>query len=377
VPTGPSPCGVAVDADKVYWANGGSPGSLGRSHGAFSPTQSFIGSTDDPCGVAVTNTHIYWTNRAGNSIGRAGLDGTNPEQTFLPATAPCGVAVDGAHIYWSNANDTIGRANLDGTGIDQSLVVGAQGPCGVAVDPTVVATPRAYTFKTVAGANSPIKAFVLANTSSSTLGVSAIRLVGNNRADFVKTGDSCVTNDTPAGSACVFNIRFAPRVSGVRHAALRVISNASNSPFDIPLTGIAADATAPRITRAAIRPAVFAVSSRRDPTGRAHAGGSQLSYVVNEQARATFSIQSPRAGRLVAGHCQRPSHANRAQPRCRRWATLGRLTNAGHAGLNKKHFAGRLRGRALRPGRYRITLVAKDAAGNRSQQIALGFGIVP
>ena len=38
------------------------------------------------------------------------------------------------HVYWTNADaDTIGRANLDGTGANQSFITGASNPVGVAV----------------------------------------------------------------------------------------------------------------------------------------------------------------------------------------------------------------------------------------------------
>jgi hypothetical protein len=40
-----------------------------------------------------------------------------------------------AFVYWANSRaDTIGRANLDGTGVDQSFIAGASGTQGVAVD---------------------------------------------------------------------------------------------------------------------------------------------------------------------------------------------------------------------------------------------------
>ncbi|MBI3660071.1 hypothetical protein HY230_06330 [Candidatus Acetothermia bacterium] len=40
------------------------------------------------------------------------------------------------HIYWANRNTgTIGRANLDGTGVNQSFITGASIPFGVAVGP--------------------------------------------------------------------------------------------------------------------------------------------------------------------------------------------------------------------------------------------------
>ena len=39
-------------------------------------------------------------------------------------------------MYWGNYVDgTIGRAKLDGSGINQSFITGATGVCGVGVDP--------------------------------------------------------------------------------------------------------------------------------------------------------------------------------------------------------------------------------------------------
>jgi hypothetical protein len=45
------------------------------------------------------------------------------------------VAVDADHIYWTNTyTGTIGRANLDGTDANQSFVNAPFSPFGVAVD---------------------------------------------------------------------------------------------------------------------------------------------------------------------------------------------------------------------------------------------------
>jgi hypothetical protein len=46
--------------------------------------------------------------------------------------APCGVAVAGNHIYWADSeSNTIGRANLDGTRVNPSFITGASVPCGI------------------------------------------------------------------------------------------------------------------------------------------------------------------------------------------------------------------------------------------------------
>jgi hypothetical protein len=85
----------------------------------------------------VNGSGVFWTNNATGNIGRANLDGTGSDQSFINGgSGPYGVAVDGAHVYWANNTaNTIGRANLDGTGAEQSFITGAGGPAGVAADP--------------------------------------------------------------------------------------------------------------------------------------------------------------------------------------------------------------------------------------------------
>ena len=94
--------------------------------------------------MAVNGSHIHWANSGGNTIGRAGLDGSGVENDFITgAHWPCGVSVDGAHVYWGNSaadgsqtnGPAIGRANLDGSEVDQAFVTGIGGVCGVALDP--------------------------------------------------------------------------------------------------------------------------------------------------------------------------------------------------------------------------------------------------
>ena len=61
------------------------------------------------------------------------MNGGLDRRSFLGlAASPSGLAVDADHLYW--ATGTIGRANLDGTSPDQSFITGANQPCGVAVD---------------------------------------------------------------------------------------------------------------------------------------------------------------------------------------------------------------------------------------------------
>ena len=54
----------------------------------------------------------------------------------------------------------------------------------------------------------------------------------------------------------------------------------------------------------------------------------------------------------------------------------GSLHKAGVAGANTVKITGRLKGKNLKPGRYRLRLTAKDAAGNTSKAITIDFRIV-
>jgi hypothetical protein len=137
--------GVAVDRAHVYWSTFG---SIGRANlDGTGANQSFIlfdPLSDLPCGVAVDAGHLYWANGLG-TIGRANLDGTGANPNFVQAgqageDLTCGVAVDSAHLYWArgalnppDAGDGIGRANLDGTGANRTFITTPQ-PLGVAVD---------------------------------------------------------------------------------------------------------------------------------------------------------------------------------------------------------------------------------------------------
>lgn len=120
----------------VYWSNAN--GTIGRANlDGTNPNQAFVTGATGPRALAVDGSHIYWADYEGNAIGRANLDGTNVQTDFISATSPDGVAVDAGHVYWTNGNpgpDTIGRANLDGTGVDQSFITTADITFEVAVN---------------------------------------------------------------------------------------------------------------------------------------------------------------------------------------------------------------------------------------------------
>jgi virginiamycin B lyase len=127
----------------VYWTNSGGfyqgSGSIGRANlDGTVVNESFITGATTPCGVAVDPNFIYWANSFEDAIGSANLDGTGVEQHFIYPTGggPCGVAVDEHHIYWANKFDgnSIERTNLEGGEVSENFITGASEPSAVAAN---------------------------------------------------------------------------------------------------------------------------------------------------------------------------------------------------------------------------------------------------
>jgi hypothetical protein len=112
----------------IYWANH-KDGTIGRANlDGTGVNQSFVTGATSPCGVAVIGSYIYWSNDQDNTIGRANLDGTGVTPRLITDTGgACGLASDGTHLYWTNRSGeygSIGRANLDGTEVNLSFISG-------------------------------------------------------------------------------------------------------------------------------------------------------------------------------------------------------------------------------------------------------------
>lgn len=108
-----------------------------------SETNLTLVAADDPRGVAVDGTYVYWAETTLGTIGRAKLDGTEVNKSWLAIpTAPTFLAVDGTYIYINHeeaGQRHIARAKLDGSGLNKTFIasIGLESR-GVAVDGTFI-----------------------------------------------------------------------------------------------------------------------------------------------------------------------------------------------------------------------------------------------
>lgn len=90
-----------------------------------------------------------------------------------------------------------------------------------------------------------------------------------------------------------------------------------------------------------------------------------LTFTLSEPASVRVLVQRATPGRRVRGRCVKLTSTRRT-PRCTRWVEAGALRVSGKAGANSLRVTGIVGGKALPAGRYRLVLVATDAAGNRA-----------
>ena len=89
----------------------------------------------------------------------------------------------------------------------------------------------------------------------------------------------------------------------------------------------------------------------------------EVTFTLDQPASVRFTVQQPR-------HRRKGKHG-------KRFITLkGGFTIAGRAGKNTFHFTGRLHGKRLVPGKYRLVATPK-ANGEIGKKATAGFAIIP
>jgi hypothetical protein len=104
-----------------------------------------------------------------------------------------------------------------------------------------------------------------------------------------------------------------------------------------------------------------------------------LTFRSSEAGTLKIALQRRRNGRrvLVRGRTRcRVVRRRPARRACVVHRTVGTLTRRIAAGPGRVALSGRIGRKRMRAGRYRMKLVARDAAGNRSRPVRLRFRVV-
>lgn len=194
-------------------------------------------------------------------------------------------------------------------------------------------------------------------------------------------GDGATASGTQASHAYA-----APGTYGASVTATDALGNTgivtgtvTIAPAPVPVPGRppgSTDRTVPVLSSLKLSPARFRAASRGASLA-ATAIGTTVRFTLSEAASVRFTAQRAAPGRRAGGSCRRTTAANRRRARCTRYvAVKGSATRRSVRGANRVKFRGRLGGRRLAPGKYRLILRATDVAGNRSPLRRVAFRIV-
>lgn len=151
------------------------------------------------------------------------------------------------------------------------------------------------------------------------------------------------------------------------------------APPSPPLPG--PDRTAPVLSATSLSPARFSVGALR-PARRARpkrpARGSTLRFTLSEAASVTLTADRRERGRRSGSKCVKstPALVRRKAKACTRYVAKGTVRLTGRSGANRTTFTGKVAGKSLPRGTFRLTVDATDAARNKARARTLTFTIV-
>jgi hypothetical protein len=135
------------------------------------------------------------------------------------------------------------------------------------------------------------------------------------------------------------------------------------------------DVTPPTLSALALTHGRFSVSTKATAVAAAlpRPRGTTIRFAVSEQATVRLYVRRILGGRTGPKGCSTTAKTGKA---CTVYRGEGKLTRSRKAGRASLPFSGRMGKRALKPGRYRLTVIAVDSVGNASEPRRIRFTIV-
>jgi hypothetical protein len=305
------------------------------------------------CGFTAAGDHQGVEARLG-PLGSYG----GPTQTVMPLSGS--PAIDAGNSATCPATDERGLARPQGSACDSGAFE---------VAPPIASTGAASaideTSATLAG---------IASDPELTAGSASFQW-GTTTAYGAQTSQQAISAATLGSSV---SARITGLLPGTVYHFRTVALNAAGTALGADQTFTTAPLFIPVLTHLTLSPATFAAALKGPSATTARKRfGTKVAYTLNGAALVRFTVLQAQAGRMGRGRrCAKPTRANRRGRRCTRLLALhGGLTRTALAGLNTFRFTGRLGGRRLRPGSYRL-LATPTSGGASGGTVSVAFRVV-
>jgi hypothetical protein len=203
------------------------------------------------------------------------------------------------------------------------------------------------------------------SAASRTTPTGAVGFSSSNGGVF-PSGSSCTLSPTATVGVARCTVDFIPpavgnpTITGRYGGDLGHSASAGTSPAVVARFGQLHFVSSLGVTPSTFVAAPSGASTARRPLKHGHAKrdtfGTVVSYRVRTASRVRFTAQRKTAGRKGShGRCDKPSSKNRTHRACTRYVPVrGSFTLTASKGSHHFRFRGRIGGRALSPGRYRL-----------------------
>lgn len=192
-------------------------------------------------------------------------------------------------------------------------------------------------------------------------------------------GSTCPLHQGSTQGIALCTVEFIPPATVSPHVTSTYAGDLSHLPSSATSVSLIPQDVGLVLGNADIAPTAFFAAPSGPPTGASDTAaldsalasiarkfGANVSFKLKAPALVTFRVQRPADGRKgKGGRCVKPTAKNSGHKKCTRWVTLkGSFSIVGKTGTNKFKFRGRIGGKTLKPGKYRLGLTPSIAGRN-------------
>ncbi|HEY0631537.1 MAG TPA: DUF11 domain-containing protein [Thermoleophilaceae bacterium] len=187
----------------------------------------------------------------------------------------------------------------------------------------------------------------------------------------------CALGSMAPGETKSVAIIVRPRASGplANTASVTTTSSDTDTNNNSSTSLLTVAAPVPVLSKLKLSPTSFSAGTKGGSVAAAAKAGTVVTYKLNTAATTTLSVLKPAPGIKSGKACVKPpKHPPKGAKKCTRYVSIGTFKHADAAGTARFRFTGRLKGKTLRSGRYRLRAGARNASG-ASKLVEAGFKI--
>jgi hypothetical protein len=371
--TGPT---GAVGVSPAMYDTSGSYPTNGTSNYLVSTTSVSDETFTLPAGTGAFYVYIGWECNCGGGV---------PTPVSMTATAQDGTSSGPVTVnpgapeyfgFYAACGGSVQTVKLSVTGQPWVLTAGAFGiasaTCAVTSPKTGAQVSCNYEFATL---DDICTALISSGTSVSPTG--NVGFKSNAGGVFSGAGNSCALTPV-SGNAGVAqcSVTYVPPATGSPTITASYGGDAHNTAASATTSALLSQSVASVIANGNISPPSFIPAPNGPSFTIARVFGAIVRFKLRAPAVVRFTVQRPRAGRKGSkGLCVAPSKGNAHRPRCTRYGTLrGSFSLTPRVGANSFRFYGRIGGRTLSPGHYRL-VGSPSIAGVPQKPVVIPFSI--